>query len=309
MGILDSIGALIPGNEEPAQQSNLGAKMPAAPASGGGSWTDLLKSVDPNFLKSAGAQLMVGSPGGLMNQFGPAVAKGFEGENLSEQENHARATQQQAVGLKEAEGAANRASHEKIASESNDTKHLIAQEKIAGMIERAGLIHGPQGPAEMKMFLDAKNKYMHDEANRELLSRLSRAQQEEAASAYAKTSIQQAREASGVRSQGSPLGTGPEAGASSAPPASGTGAGAATVPGAKAPTAGQGTPSSVDISLFPPRAIFGEANVLFNQKLKDPKYGAQFKDLLKTPEGRAQIIDANPKLKDVVEKNWEYYSR
>lgn len=274
------LGALIPGGQEPAQQSNLGARIPSEPQAGGGTWTDLLKNIDPNFLKSAGAQLMVGSPGGLANQFGPAVAKGFEGENLSEQANHERAVQQQAVGLKEAEGEASRKSHEKIAQLGADNRMDVAELKVQGMLDRSRLIHGPQNNQEVKVIADAMNKFMTDPDNSTLLSRKTTEQKQELAKAYALSVLDTARQATGVRSQGAPLSS---EGVSSAPPASAGQAPAATIPPQKAGATPQGTPTKPSWDQI--------------------KTNSQVQKLLQTEAGRKAIVKERPDLAPFVDRD------
>ncbi len=280
MGILDSIGALIPGSgQEPTPQSNLGAKMPGdQPAAGGGTWTDLVKNIDPNFLKSFGAQLMVGSPGGIAAQFGPAVAKGFEGENLSEQANHERAVQQQQIAEKNSEAEKGRTHAEKLMNMQLDTKEAIAHEKILGMIERSRLIRQPNSNQEMKIVSDAMNKFMTDPDNSKLLSRMSQEQKNEAARGYALGVLDTARNASGVRSQGQTLPT-DQPGAASAPPSVGSASSASSAGSAPVEPTAKGT----------------SKNPILEKMSKDPNHGAQFQQLLSTQEGRKQILE-NPKL-------------
>ncbi len=116
------LGALIPGSgDESAQQSNLGARMPSQSAAGGGTtWQDFVRKNQAG-LASMGAQMMIGAPGGILSNLGAGLAKFDEGNALTEQENHARAAQQQALASKEAEGEANRASHERASKYTADT--------------------------------------------------------------------------------------------------------------------------------------------------------------------------------------------
>ena len=199
----EDLGSMMPLGGQASPQPSVGGMMPRE-ANSGSTWQDWIAKNRP-FLTGMGQQLLVGSPGGLLQQFGPAIAKGNESEVLTEQMNHERAVGARDFQAKQSEGEANRQSHEKIARESNDTKHQIAQEKIAGMLERSRLIRQPQTNQEMKIVADATNKYMTAAENQAILSKLTPEQRNEAARAYGLSVLETARSATGVRSQGAPL--------------------------------------------------------------------------------------------------------
>lgn len=268
---------------------DLGGMIPPDEGQGKGTWTELvsdpktkeaLDAANRNMMISAGLQMMVPQWGGPMANVAMGLGKGFESAGKTADSIMANEQDIRNFNAKQQEGEATRASHEKVAQIGADSRLQVAQERVSGMLERAHLIRGPQGQIEMKMFLDAKNKYMHDEANNQLLSKMTRAQQDEAASAYAKESLEQARNATGIRSQGSAL-PGEEAApnlASPTPPAAG-------VPAAPAASSAKSAPS-------------------FNELRQNP----DFEKALSDPNFRAQLAAKRPDLSALIQQ-WETAQR
>lgn len=229
-----------------AGETDLGALMPggsgggeAAGASSGG-WTEFLKSP---FFQGMAQQLAGGySSGGVLRQIGPAVAKGMESQNLTNELQYQRQEADQARGDKLSEGAANRASHEKVAGIAADSRNEVAQTRTEGMLQRAALIHGPQNNQEMNIFSKARSDYFKKEKDNQLISKKSDQQITQEADAWAKEQLRGAREATGVRSQGQAL-PGEGAASTSAPPASGSPTAAPPGGAAQPAPAAQGTPA------------------------------------------------------------------
>lgn len=212
-----------------AVDPNLGDYIPQPandPSATGGTWQDFIKANRP-FLAGMGAQLMVGSPGGVLSNIGAGVAKGNESQNLTEEMNYGRGQEERKFAAGQEEGDKNRASHEKVATISADSRRDVADVKTAGMLERAALIHGPQNNQEMNIYSKARTDYFKKEKDNQIISKKSDATINQEADAWAKEQLRGAREATGLRSQGQPL---PSEGANLGGPDSTSGAGKPTTP-------------------------------------------------------------------------------
>lgn len=270
-----------------------------------GGWTSLLSDpVARSALLGFGLQAMTGGWGNGTQQLAAALGAGAQSAEGTGNAIRAQAVNNRDFQAKQEEGAANRASHEKIAEMGaasreevgrirNEGTIAVAQERVAGMLERARLIHGPQNDKEMQIFAKARTDYMKKEKDNQLLSKKSDDQILTEADAYAKEQLRGAREAVGVRSQGSAL---PNEATTEKPKAA--------APGQPAPTAGPsgtglfGLP--IDIGVFPPRAALGSSAVLLQRLRNDPQAGPQFNQDMQTPEGRARILQKFPQLKGYI---------
>lgn len=220
-----------------AVDPNLGDYIPQQsndPAGTGGTWQDFIKANRP-FLAGMGAQLMVGSPGGVLSNIGAGVAKGNESQNMTEEMNYGRGVEERKFQAGQAEGEANRASHEKIATITGDSRAEVANIRGEYRAALAAATMKPQNSQEMTIYSKAAADYMKKEKDNQIISKKSDATISEEAKAWASKVLDDARSASGVRSQGAPLST----------DASTSGVGTPDAPGA-APTGGSGQAASGD---------------------------------------------------------------
>lgn len=192
---------------------DLGGMMPGgSPPQGGGSgastWQSLVNDpVSRSALISMGLQLMAGSHGGSpVQNLGLAIGAGAEGAG-----NTAKAIQSQQINdrdfqAKQEEGDKNRASHEKIGQMGADSRNEVAQIRSEAMIQRAAMIHKPQNSQEMQIYSKAAGDYMKKEKDNQIISKKTDSQIQFEADAWGKSILDSARNSSGVRSMGAPLG-------------------------------------------------------------------------------------------------------
>ena len=278
-------------------EEELGALV--APQQGGG-WSKLLEDpISRSALLSFGLQAMTGGWGNGTQQLAAALGAGATGAGATAEAMQKQAQFQQTADdrlgesqanreSREREAELNRASREEISRITADNRLDVTRERVSGMLERARLTRQPQTSQELKFYNDQLGKVgmaMRDEMDKMGVKGNAR---EELIKARALERLEDARR------QGlfGPSGGGAAGSAPAAKPAP------SPEPDAGSPPPGRN--SSVDVGLFPPRIILGEANVLYNKLKDDPKVGPQFQQDLQTPEGRAKIIAKFPVLKDLV---------
>jgi hypothetical protein len=275
--------------EAPAQAT------PAQPAGGAGSdWGSFLS--DPRgraALISFGLQAMTGGYGNGVQQLGAALGAGAQGAGGMDKIIYDRAQAEKEMSQKASEGAANRAQSETNARIAADSRNEVAQTRTEGMLQRAALIHGPQNNQEMNIYSKAAADYMKKEKDNQLLSKKPDEQIRAEADAWAKSVLANARDASGVRSQGGAL---PSDGPGDIGGASSTGG-----PQTGGPTGqgGQGTPGAPGNASSKPMTL----DSLLAEKGPGPD---QFRSLIQTPQGQAQLLALRPNIKPFID---EYNAR
>lgn len=249
----------------------------------GGGWTDLLNDpIKRSALLSFGLQAMTGGWGNGTQQMAAALGAGAQGasgtaEALQKQGEVERGHEfkQQQLAQTASEGEKNRQKSLEIARVGADSRQEVAQIRTEAMLQRAAMIHGPQNDKEMKIFADARTAYMKKEKDNQLLSRKSDAQIVQEADAWAKEQLRGARDAVGVRSQGSAL-------PSSVNSQNSPGAGDQKPGGSQAP--GAETPSTAT------------EGITLDKLLADPAAGPKAAEDLKTPEGQQRLLKKFPML-------------
>jgi hypothetical protein len=235
---------------------------------------------------------MTGGYGNGVQQLGAALGAGAQGAGGMDKIIYDRAQAEKEMSQKASEGAANRAQSETNARIAADSRMDVAEKRVEGMIQRAAMIHGPQNNQEMNIYSKAASDYMKKEKDNQLLSKKPDEQIKMEADAWAKSVLANARDASGVRSQGGALPTG---GPGDIGGASSTG-GALT--GALPGQGGQGTPGT------PAKA---SSTPTLDTYLAEKGAGAdQFRSLIQTPQGQAQLLSLRPNLKPIID---EYNAR
>lgn len=272
----------------------------APPAEGENSWSKLLQDpVARSALLSFGLQAMTGGWGNGAQQMGQAIGAGATGAAGTAEAIRQEAQRQSTEARADREAEAERSNRRGIAQLGADSRAevagiraesgmAIAQERVAGMLERAKMIHGPNNDKEMKIYSDARTAYMKKEKDNQLLSRKSDEQIIAEADAWAKTQLRGAREETGVRSIGAPLPGGPPAapGGVISPAAPGAGK-----PGAPVPTPGPGAAPSSPAQ-----------QPSLDKLLSDPKNGAKLKEFLSTPDGQQRFIATYPQYRSLVDE-------
>ena len=233
----------------------------------GGGWSSFLNDpVNRAGLLSFGLQALTGGWGNGAQQLGAAIGAGAQGMGATAGHLQDTAEKNRAFTSKENEGAANRASHEKIANIAADSRLAVAQERVAGMLQRAQLIHGPKDDAEWK-FLQSQRAEGRKVLNDTFQAlKMTPQQVEEAINSFATNALQDARN-KGVFSQ--------KGGGQPASSASGVGQPAPSAPGS-APSAQQGQAPNAT-SETPKGASFEQLRAMpgFDQKIVDPAWKAQ----------------------------------
>ncbi len=222
----------------------LGALMPKEPNAPENSWMALLKSP---FVQGAAQALASGNMtgGNALREVLGSTAYGSQSEQLTEQNQYARKQEEQARSDKLSENAANRASHEKIGKMAADSRLEVANARVAGMLERSAMIHGPRNDAEWK-FLQGEKKRIAGTINATIGDlNVSSEQKEQMIEARAKESLAKAREQGLFGGARTNLGMG-EGETSATPSATGTPGSPSPTPEKAAPTA-KGTPSKPTI--------------------------------------------------------------
>ena len=196
----------------------MGLQMPGAAAADAGmvqpqtgaDWDAALK--DP-VMKSAllgfGMQLMTGGRGSPVQRVGEALGAGASSAAGTAKSINDFQGEERARKDKLSEGAASRAQSETNARIGADSRQEVAQIRSEAMLQRAAMIGKPQNSQEMGIYSKAMADYMKKEKDNQILSRKSDQQIGLEADAWAKSVLDNARNATGVRSQGSPL---PDAG-------------------------------------------------------------------------------------------------
>lgn len=246
-------------------------------------WTDLLKDpVARSGLLSFGLQAMSGGWGNGAQQLAQAIGAGATGAAGT-----AKAMQEQAINnrdfeSKQEEGAATRASHEKIAAGNRASREEIGhytadlrlqgvQERVTGMLERARMIHGPKDDAEWKFYqsqLQEARKTIEGSVG-EL--KLGAAEREQMIEANAKERLEKAR-AQGMFGPG--RGTTAPGTSTGSPAGPGPAQQGAPVPGQMAPAKSPNTKPSWEMI----------------------KQNPAVQELLRTPQGRRTLMRERPDL-------------
>lgn len=205
---------------------NLGAYIPREgndPAATGGTWQDFVKANRP-FLAGMGAQLMVGSPGNLLSNIGAGVAKGNESQNMTEEMNYERGVGQRKFVAGQEEGEKNRASHEKIAQTTADSREHAAEIRGRFSVDRANIALQKAHPNDAIKYRQEARKIVEGRVTNMGLDTqtVSRMIEDEAARMYA-SDVERGRVTPPAGSVTSGVGTPPAQGAGQ-PPTPGTAA-------------------------------------------------------------------------------------
>lgn len=259
-----------------AGEVDLGSLMPSAvgeaTSGAGNTWQGLVSDpVSRAAMMSFGLQLMTGGYGNGLQQIGVAGGKAGEAAGRTAGALQEQGNLETARADKNQEGAANRASHEKVANIAGDSRSEVANIRSQAMLERANLIHGPQNDKEMQIFAKARSDYMKKEKDNQLISKKTDQQITMEADTWAKDQLRGAREAVGVRSQGAAL---PADGPSGVGSATSGESGQSPILG-KAPLESKGAPKPS-----------------WDQIKTNPRV----QELIKTPMGRRQILNERPDL-------------
>jgi len=262
---------------------------PEQPAGGGSDWGSFLS--DPRAragLISAGLQAMVGGYGNGIQQLGAALGAGAQGAGGMDKIIYDREQAAKELAQKASEGAATRAQSETNARIAADSRNEVAQTRTEGMLQRAALIHGPQNNQEMNIYSKAAADYMKKEKDNQLLSKKPDEQIRVEADAWAKSVLANARDASGVRSQGGALPTGGPGDIGGASSTGGPQTGGPVGPG------GQGTPAGpAKASSTPTLDTYLNAKGVEADK---------FRSLIQTPAGQQQLLQIKPDLKPIIDE-------
>lgn len=134
----------------------------APTAQQGGGWTAALSDpVTRAGLLATGLQLMTGGWGNGTQQLAQALgagasAAGATAQSLQQEERYQEGLDQKTMdrASREREAALNRDSRAEIANIQNAGRMEVAQTRVQGMMDRARLIHQPNGQAEVKFYND-----------------------------------------------------------------------------------------------------------------------------------------------------------
>lgn len=254
--------------------AELGELIPGGGSNG--SWSDFVKDpVMRSALVSTGLQLMAGGWGNPMQQLGVALGHGAESAGATAKALQDQGNLEAKMTQVASEGAKDRESREKVAKIGASSRQEVANIRVAGMLERAAMIHGPSNDKEWKIYSDAKNTYFKKEKDNQILTGKSDDQILTEAEAYAKETLRGMRSATGG---GAALSDGVSS------PNTGIPNGVAPVLGS-GKTGAQATPSTkqglIDLLKGPNAAII--------------------KRHLETPEGRKKILEKRPDLAKEIE--------
>ena len=245
-------------------------------------WTEYLQDpVARSALMGTALQLMTGGWGNGTQQLAAGLGAGAE----SAAGTASALAGAEKVKQDQEEKASDRASREKVAKIAADSRAEVAGIRSQAMLERAAMIRSPTGPAEMKAYSEAYNKYYKIQKDNALLSANPKTDLEIQADAdiYAKNILAGMRGVAGGPGAPGPMQLGgPGAGSEVTLPNSAVGGqtekGGGTVAGGKAAAGGKA------------RTLADALNMPDKAKVLEP--------LLKTPEGRASIEKARPDWKD-----------
>ncbi len=258
----------------------LGALMPKEPNAPENSWMALLKSP---FVQGAAQALASGnmSGGNTLREVLGSTPYGSQSEQLTEQNQYARKQAEQERSDKLSEGAANRASHEKVANIQSEGRITAKQIGADASMYRADLLFN-KAPADQKAkFLALAEKSvaatlgnisLDDRTRTELVVK-------KAAEYY-----QAQQEMGGVK---------PGAASTSAPPSAGTASPAPSGGSAQTDTQTNGTPTPTIDNLL---------------KSNNPM-ASQFRQDLSSAEGRKKILDdpkVNNRIKDEIKAKFGF---
>lgn len=260
----------------------------------GGGWTGLLQ--DPRAqaaLLQTGLQLMMGGWGNGTQQLAQALGAGASAAagvdaSMKEEDRYQDKLDEQAMarGSREREAELNRTSRQEIAGMQAANKMEIEGLKNDYRFARLNAIHGPSSAKEQQLYNTTYNTIYRKEKDNQIISRKTDDQIRLEAELGARQALESGRKA--VQGQGRPEVTDEQIAPGAKP--------GAAAPGAQTPI------PSFDVGLFPPKLIIGQDNVALDRMKNDPKFGAQFRADLETPQGRAKIKQMNPQLKAVIER-------
>src|SRR5262245_27018268 len=261
MAAEDDLGALMPPSEGEAPKST---------------WTSLVQ--DPNtraamdaaarnMMITAGLQMMVPQWGGPMANIAHGLGKGFESMGKTAESAMSAEEQNRQLAEKVQSGKEHNQTTLEAARIAANSRQEVAQIRSEAMLERARLIRQPQTSQEMKIAADAQRDYLKTEKNNQLVSKKTDQQINEEARAWGLIAVQNARDATGVRSQGAPL---------------------PTEPGAENP-AGEGRPGTITPP-GNPAAAAKSASIPFDQFLAKPGVAEAMKD----PEFQKKLLAEHP---------------
>lgn len=251
-----------------------GFMQPEATPDGG--WTAFLNDpIKRAGLLSFGLQAMTGGWGNGTQQLASALGAGASGMGATAGHLQETAEKNRAFTEKGEEGAANRASHEKIAGITSDSRTEVANIRAQASIDRAMITHPPQNNVEQKFYQESL-KEVRKTIEGDLGSlKLSDDQREKLIRARALERLDEARNKGMFGGSATGVGAGAPSASTPAP----------TAPAGETPTATSGTPKGASWEQL--RAMPG-----FDEKMRDPEW-------------RKKLEQARPDLRS----NLHYYDR
>ena len=238
----------------------------AAPFS---SWGEMVDSGRRNAIITAGLHMMTGGYG-----LGSALGAGLESLSSQNAAMSGQLAQEQKYEEASTEKERDRASREKVAETSADSRERVAEARIQAMLERTRMnLEAKVGNASLALrYRTEARKIVEGNINNLQLSQSEReVMTDQLASQMYDTDVARGRV---------PQGAGPQNSAGG-PDYSGMGGGEAP---AKKPAA--------------PAAEKSNAPTSLEKLANDPTHGARVREMLKTPEGQQELLKLNPRLKD-----------